>query len=313
MAGEVWARFGDVGNFVDAFFGSGAALFGRPRPFRGTETVNDADGYLANFWRAVTKNPAAMAHYANWPVNENDLHARHRWLVAQKADFVQKLEADPDFYDPKIAGYWVWGLCAWIGGHWCEEREKLPRRRIQVGKGGRGVRRRMPHLGDAGRGVHRQVPHLGNAGMGVHSDRGKDLEAYFEALSRRLRRVRVCSGDWSRVCGPSVTCKQGLTAVFLDPPYGEDRDQVYTHDSTTVAQECAKWCRENENNPLLRVALCGYEGDYELPGWTQHRWKTPGGYAKLGNGRGKENAKRECVWFSPHCLKDRQGDLFDVK
>lgn len=53
VASEVWTRFGAVDNYVEPFFGSGAVLLGRPTPFDGTETVNDLDGYVANFWRAV--------------------------------------------------------------------------------------------------------------------------------------------------------------------------------------------------------------------------------------------------------------------
>lgn len=52
----------------------------------------------------------------------------------------------------------------------------------------------------------------------------KPTEGVYEwmrALACRLRLTRVCSGDWSRVCGPTVAIKQGLTAVFLDPPYAD--------------------------------------------------------------------------------------------
>ncbi len=29
---------------------------------------------------------------------------------------------DPDYFDAKIAGWWVWGQCLWIGGGWCQNR-----------------------------------------------------------------------------------------------------------------------------------------------------------------------------------------------
>ena len=48
------------------------------------------------------------------PVSELDLHARHRWLVAQRAD-VERLLAEPDWYDAKAAGWWVVGISQWIG------------------------------------------------------------------------------------------------------------------------------------------------------------------------------------------------------
>ena len=62
VAREVWRRFGDVPNYIEPFFGSGAVLLGRPE-FDGNriETVNDADGHLSNFWRPCKPTPTA------WP------------------------------------------------------------------------------------------------------------------------------------------------------------------------------------------------------------------------------------------------------
>jgi hypothetical protein len=50
-------------------------------------------------------------------------------------------------------------------------------------------------------------------------------------LAARLRRVRVCCGDWRRILTPSVTTYIGLTGVFLDPPYAHDlRERCYSED-----------------------------------------------------------------------------------
>ena len=76
----VWGRLGDVKNYVEPFFGSGAVLLARPHEPR-VETVNDLDGLLCNFWRAVQAAPDAVAEAADWPVSECDLHARHLVLV----------------------------------------------------------------------------------------------------------------------------------------------------------------------------------------------------------------------------------------
>src|SRR3990172_8112543 len=86
IAAEVWARLGDVPAFVEPFAGSAAILLARPDEhewWARTETINDVDGMVANFWRAVSADPEAVAQYADWPVIENDLHARHSWLVGQ--------------------------------------------------------------------------------------------------------------------------------------------------------------------------------------------------------------------------------------
>jgi hypothetical protein len=71
---------------------------------------------------AVQHAPDEVARWADWPVNEADLHARHQWLVEQALPLTEKLIADPDYYDAKVAGWWVWGICTWIGGGWCTRR-----------------------------------------------------------------------------------------------------------------------------------------------------------------------------------------------
>lgn len=122
VAATVWERLGDVDNFIEPFAGSAAVLLARPtRPK--IETVNDADCYVSNFWRATAHDPEAVAGYADFPVNEADLHARHRWLVLSEAaaEFRQRMRTDPDYYDARFAGWWCWGLCCWIGSGWCNE------------------------------------------------------------------------------------------------------------------------------------------------------------------------------------------------
>lgn len=64
VADLVWDRFGNVPNYVEPFAGSLAVLLNRPHA-PGTETVNDLDCYLANFWRAIRFNPATTAAWAD--------------------------------------------------------------------------------------------------------------------------------------------------------------------------------------------------------------------------------------------------------
>lgn len=296
VAPLVWQRFGNVSNYVEPFFGSGAVLLGRPGGASGIETVNDKDGFLSNFWRALQADPDAVARWADWPVNENDLHARHAWLVEQRDELTARLEGCPDYYDVKIAGWWVWGIACWIGSGWCSG--KGPWLRVD------GL---LVNNGDAGRGVNRQLPHLGSAGQGVNRKQ-EALTDYFAELADRLRGVRVCCGDWARITGPTVTEKLGVTAVFLDPPYTPEAGWfggAYSHEGN-VAHDVAEWCRTNGDNPALRIALCGYEGEHDMPeNWTVHAWKTRGGYgSQAEDGAGRLNAARERIWFSPHCLPE---------
>lgn len=310
VAHVVWERFGDVRNYVEPFFGSGAVLLNRPQPFGGVETVNDADGLLANFWRAVSKDPDAVAHHADWPVNEADLHARHLWLLGERDSLTDRLMGDANYFDAQAAGWWVWGCCQWIGGGWCSGNGSWVSvdGKFVKADAGRGVKRPLPHLGDAGRGINRKLPHLGNAG------RGNYLRQTFSELQSRLRDVRVACGDWTRVIGAGSISHMGRCGVFLDPPYAtETRSTTYTHDSTSIAHDVRAWCLANGDNPVLRIALCGYDGEHnELvgAGWSVHNWTTSGGYGGGRDGQGDANAKLERIWFSPHCLNEQQARLF---
>src|SRR3990167_8237592 len=119
VAGPVWQRLGDTPNYIEPFFGSGAVLFARPFPVR-IETVNDKGAFLANFFRALQHDPDGVAYHADAPVNECDLHAWHLWLINRPPEFGEQMMSDPEYYDVKVAGKWVWGQCAWIGGAWCD-------------------------------------------------------------------------------------------------------------------------------------------------------------------------------------------------
>jgi len=302
----IWERLGKIDNYVEPFAGSLAVLLGSPSQAH-TETINDLDGFIANFWRAISRSPDEVAHYADYPVSEADKTARHLWLVKRRKKFTSRLQADPDYYDAKIAGWWCWGICCWIGGDWCS------------GNGPwKNVDGLLVHIKNKDPGVSRQLPILGNVGVGVtrqcvHSTKsheGKYLYEWFAALGERLARVRVCCGDWKRVCGPSVTVLHGITAVVLDPPYSmKDRSRVYVLDSGTVAAECRDWALSVGTDPRMRIVLCGYDTEHTMPGWTRVKWKAQGGYAGQGDGS-NINSSRETLWFSPHCLGESQESMF---
>jgi site-specific DNA-adenine methylase len=331
VAETVWSRFGNVENYVEPFFGSGAVLLLRPAE-AGKETVNDADGLLANFWRALRAKPDEVAYHSDWPVSENDLHARHAWLVERKGSLQAKLEGDPDYFDVKAAGWWVWGMACWIGsgfcsgkGPWQVQEVDGVRQLVHLGSNGQGVNRQLVHLGSNGQGVKRKLVHLGDKSRGVnrklvrlsgHSETGvnarEDLVLYFEELAARLRDVRVCCGDWSRVCGPSVTHKHGMTAVFLDPPYADTAsraDNLYRIDCNKVAHAVREWAIEEGKSPLMRIALCGYEDEHQMPeSWECLHWKQNEGFASQAKERSNNN-RRERIWFSPNCVKAMQRSL----
>lgn len=286
VAPIVWRALGDVGGYVEPFAGSLAVLLGRPGE-PGVETVSDVDAFLSNFWRAVKAAPEEVARWADEPVSEVDLFARHLWLVNSGRERLAALEADPEHFDAKVAGWWVWGLCCWIGSGWCS---------------GAGPWK-LPHLGDLGQGVNRKLPHLGDPGRGfVRTDA---IYEWMAALSRRLRRVRVACGDWSRVVTLSVLRAGGPPCgVFLDPPY-ETGGENYGRDCAGVAEAVRAWALAHGEDRDLRIVLCGYEGETEMPAsWHCHAYSATGAYVgkNRGIGSAQENRHRERLWFSPGCL-----------
>lgn len=332
VADLVWDRFGPVENYVEPFFGSGAVLLGRPRPFDGPETINDLDAYVANFWRAVQADPEGVEACADWPVSEADLHARHVWLLAQ-ADFRERMLIDPAFYDVRVAGWWVWGISSWIGSGWCDlsrTNERTNERtnadpsiataHLRAGY----PSRKIPHLSDRVRGVGRVF-----APTDRPTDRPGNCQSYtateastriaqggvFDALASRLRGVRVTCGDWSRIVTPSVTTRHGVTGVLLDPPYDEAEHAIrYSAGTGNVSTQVREWAVEHGNDPLFRIALCGYDGEHNMPGtWECVAWKAAGGYGSQGEGAGRANARRERIWFSPHCAGSVNRRLFAVE
>ena len=298
-APKIWEAFGNPVNYSEPFAGGLASLLLRPNydPLLHTETINDLDCFVANFWRALQHDPNGVCHYCGQPVNEADLHSRHKWLINQ-SEFREKMLSDPDFYDIKIAGWWVWGLCCWIGSGWCPQDGVASVQLPHLGDHGRGGHRKRPHLGDHGQGIHRKRPHLGDHG------RGNDLLEYLQALADRLRRVRVCCGDWSRVLGPSPTHKIGLTAILLDPPYQQDlRADLYSVE-TEVSSLVREWAIENGDNPALRIVLCGYSDEHaSMPDtWRKVYWKAGKGFAGQNKKSENDNRDKETLFLSPACL-----------
>ncbi len=326
----VWAALGDPENYVEPFAGSAAMLLGRPNIGK-VETINDADCFVANFWRAVSLDAGEVARHVDWPTNEADLFARHSWLVRNASGLLERLHADPEYYDAKVAGWWCWGACNWIGSGWCSgdgpwihdgerlvDRRKLP----HLGNAGQGVNRQLPHLGNAGQGVNRQLPHLGNAGRGVNrklphlgnagQGRSEYIYEWFAALMDRMRNVRVAVGDWSRVLTDSVTTRHGLTGVFLDPPYTKGAmDYAAGGVGGELAAGVREWCASNGDNKRLRIVLCGHANEHDALlecGWHTRKWTARKGYAVTEEA--VSNSASETIWCSPHCVPEKHKQHF---
>ena len=249
IADLVWDRFGDVDNYIEPFAGSLAVMLRRPAAhftngYR-VETCNDVNHFIVNFWRAIRSSPDEVAHWADSPVLECDLHARHKWLMRSETskEWRKRMAEDPEHFDAKIAGWWVWGACCWIGGGWCSDYGQgwlqVPHL-VNPGQGTNSVSVPRPQLADAydiGRGVHasgekklsQQVPDLTSGGCGYSATTdsvrriasqpgglGHGIHASGEQhLSQKIPELSVGRGDYAT---PNIgTCearREWLTRWF---------------------------------------------------------------------------------------------------
>lgn len=93
---------------------------------------------------------------------------------------------------------------------------------------------------------------------------------------------------------------------------GRDNN-LYATESTDVAHKVRDYCLERGSDPRMRIALAGYVGEgheaLESAGWDCVPWKAAGGYGNRTK-KGKANAAKERLWFSPACQAPAQADLF---
>jgi DNA adenine methylase len=295
VAAEVWSRLGTPKQYIEPFCGSAAVLLAARQP-ASLEVIGDVNGFIANFWRAVVHDPQAVARWADYPVSHLDLGARHVWLMGERERIATELQDAHWPGDAKVAGWWLWGQCCWIGSGWCEWHGQIP----HVSDAGMGVQAtgQIPHVSDAGKGVQAtgQIPHVSNAGMGVQatgqiphvSDAGMGVQAtgqiphvsdagmgywttggaaadvMLRRIARRMERVRIVHGSWDRCLNHHYGGDD--TAVFLDPPY-DGFEGLYR--TGAVFAEVAEWARAHSH---LRIALCGHRGDNAMPGWDAYEW-----------------------------------------
>jgi hypothetical protein len=183
----VWSLLGDPDHYVEPFAGSLAVLLKRPHVCNRShfsETVNDIDGFICNFWRSVQWDPVATAEAASWPVCESDKSARQIALIRwREAGAGERLAGDATFYDPVMAGWWAWAVSVQIGpfvtsGAWtADPMTGVITKQERVNGREPGVKRNPPQLINSGRGVTNQaarepgvkhdLPYLSHGGRGV--------------------------------------------------------------------------------------------------------------------------------------------------
>ena len=180
---------------------------GNPNPAK-IEIVCDKNGFVCNAWRAIGHDPEAVSYWADYPTIHQDLTARHQWLKDWHVGNNLKLSEDVDFYDVKVAGWWIWGMSIWIGGGFCSvERERMPL--VEPSGGGQGVskqRGKMPKVNhrSGGQGISKQrdqLPHVKTTGGGQGVSKQRDKRPYVRdgvggrGVSRQRDQVPAIADD----------------------------------------------------------------------------------------------------------------------
>ena len=250
---------------------------------------------------------------------------------------------EPDFFDARVAGWWVWGCCLWIGSGWCDER--LMRAQVRdphMSSGGMGIHakrsarpsQKIPNMTAAG--VHSrrvlgpsdQLPFLGHAGRGVHRALASEQLPHLSPGSRGGHRESLDGGSCA------------ATAANLRATFDRLRDRL-----RRVRVACGDWERVLTGAVTTGHGLTGIvldppysEGADNLYGnhdkhlsskvrqWAvehgsdpqlriafcgydgEHEpfpegWRCVAWKAQGGYGSGNGNPYRERIWLSPGCLK----------
>lgn len=291
-ASLIWERFGNPSVYIEPFAGSLSVLLSRPEGTWERETINDLDCSIVNFWRAIRSDPEQVAWHCDLPKMEAEVYARHQYLLAHLETLRDRIEQDPEYFDPKIAGYWVYGICAWLGSGWMER-----------------ASRQQPLIQNNG--IFRK---FGGSALKDEQTPYQDHYEWFRALADRISRVRVLNGDWRRALSPgnmnvSAGVRDPIIAILLDPPYPVGNMQYGAGHDPTVWFQAMRWARDHS---FYRIALCGYAefvGPHDLPEWIETPWVVKGGFGNRTNTL-SDNSKRERIWFSPACLRPDQQSLF---
>ena len=193
--------------------------------------------------------------------NEADLFARHSWLVSPCGWF-ERPHADPEYYDAKVAGWWCWGLCNWIGSGWCSGTGPwhMTARswwtagncRTWATRAGRELETAAP--GQRGPGVNWKLPHLGDAGPATARTTSEYIYEWFCRVdgphSRRAR------GGW-RLAARVDRLRNRAAWTYWGVPrpavYQGAMDYAAGGVGGKPADEVRAWCPKNGTNKRLRI------------------------------------------------------------
>lgn len=258
----IWSKLGDPEVFIDPFSGTASVLFGRPNlEWVGrTEIINDADPYIVNFFRSMRFAPHKIAALYDARLSicpEPTVLGELKVAIRSQYDQLKEDLKDPIYFSLALASQWYF------------LQVNAPWQKAMAGN-------RLPKLKRGKARANPVIRRLLNRCL----------------IQRRLKNVEIVCGDWTSVLHRVETRR---AAIFLDPPYDHvcrwatNRDLYAENSNKELAQEVAIWAVANASNNLS-IALCGLDGDYDLP----EGWESIHGGAQDGR-----HTQLDRIWFSP--------------
>ena len=321
IAPLIWKHIGDVDKFIDCFGGSMSVLLARPHrlTLQHHEVVNDLDGRLVNFYRAMKYDPIGLAKGARNVMRASvEAWARAAELKQASDDLVSKLSGSSQYYDLELAISYVFvnsvqiGKSYVMGAYGIDSEKKFTK--LYVGNDSRGVSRSRI-----------------NVRHSVYMNMTEESHIkYYQWLSDRLKRVVILCGEWdsplssfTAIAGKGKRDGDWSTGIILDPPYAGDNHDIKLYEShnLSVSPAVREKAIELGEDKRLKIALCGYieEHDKGIPAnWHRVSWSADVGYASQKKDKSNNNRQKEMIWFSPGCdiieekvqVKNKQLQLF---
>ena len=291
FADQVWRRFGNPERYIEPFAGSIAVLLRRPELPAGeyAEVIGDLSGKIANTWRAIQADPEAVARHCTWPTIQQDQIARSREMRRWFSKNEEKIKNDPDFFDAKIAGWYVWGQSSTAGAVYGDSDYHGP----TLFQGGVNLRKTKYS----------------------HISFEKCIKLNIDILKRisdRIHAIHVHCKPWEKCLSSNLLTNRGNiadAAIFLDPPYKlkQRANKIYENEEQSDDAAVASYEWAIANGEKYKVAYCCHSNDFPLPaGWDCEEREF------IMEDRKNRGEVKDWVMFSPACLKPgKEISLFD--
>lgn len=248
---DIIKKDGWTNQYIEPFVGSNSILL--QDNFDGIKCIiNDFDGKITNLWRSLRYKPEETASYIQGVCNTINLTGLDLAVQRSYDALLDRLHADIEYCDPKLAAYFIDLCCSWIGGGagnttgpWTtiKDDEGID---ILVRKDKGDVRCKQSQYG---------------TDVGVRCKQSQYYQ-WFNDISKRLSDTYVLSHDFEKILNLHViTTKR--TTIFFDPPYDKSGDtgcgvEYISNDHNIVSKRVREWCiKNNESMKNTRIIVAG--------------------------------------------------------